>query len=103
MDNGFPAVPVYHIVQKDEDLVVATHGRGLYILDDVTPMRDMVAASKDQLFKPRDTYRFGYNFWQLYGGGVGGGQKKLLRSKPPARTYLLRIRDRKWGNETQVY
>ena len=78
MDNGFPRVPVYHITQKNEDLVVATHGRGLWILDDVSPMRVMDNASKTLLIKPRDTYRYGYNFWQIYGGGVYDGQKNYF-------------------------
>lgn len=88
MNNGFPTVPVYHITQKNEDLVVATHGRGLWILDDVTPMRTMVDASKNQLFKPRDTYRYGYNFWQIYGGGVGEGQKNyFVQNHRPGHTF----------------
>jgi hypothetical protein len=42
------------------DLVVGTHGRGVYILDDVTPLREWdVAQGQDfHLFKPRPAYRF---------------------------------------------
>jgi hypothetical protein len=42
------------------DLVIGTHGRGVYILDDVTPLREWdVAQSQDfHLFKPRPAYRF---------------------------------------------
>lgn len=41
-----PAVPVRDIqVQpRDNDLLVATHGRGLYILDDLTPVQQLAAA-----------------------------------------------------------
>ena len=87
MDNGFPRVPVYHIVQKDEDLVVATHGRGLWILDDITPMR-ILTDNSTNLVKPRDTYRFGYHWWQIYGGGVGGGQKNyFVQNHRPGHTF----------------
>ncbi|MCP4455147.1 MAG: glycosyl hydrolase, partial [Planctomycetes bacterium] len=57
MDNGFPRTPVYHIIQKDEDLVVASHGRGLWVLDDVSPLRVMTdGPATNGLVKPRDTY-----------------------------------------------
>ncbi|HEV2387828.1 MAG TPA: hypothetical protein VGS20_11300 [Candidatus Acidoferrales bacterium] len=44
----------------DADLVVATHGRSLWILDDISPLRQLTAqlvASPDYLFRPRLTYR----------------------------------------------
>lgn len=43
------------------DLVVATYGRGFYILDDLTPLQQMtseIAASDVHLFAPRSAYRF---------------------------------------------
>jgi hypothetical protein len=42
------------------DLVIGTHGRGVYILDDVTPLRTWDAAeTRDfHLFEPRPAYRF---------------------------------------------
>ncbi len=87
LDNGFPRTPVYHIIQKDEDLVVGTHGRGIYVLDDVTPMREMVDNST-KLFKPRDTHRFGYMWWQIYGGGVFEGQKNyFVQNHRPGHTF----------------
>ncbi len=43
---GIPAVPVTDLVvhPRDHDLVIATFGRGLYILDDVRPLRGLTAA-----------------------------------------------------------
>ena len=43
------------------DLVLATYGRGFWILDDLTPLEQMtqqVADSSAYLFPPRDAYRF---------------------------------------------
>ena len=50
------------MVQKDfHDLVVSTYGRGLYILDDITPLEQLARKHSDaavELFEPRQTYRF---------------------------------------------
>lgn len=60
--NDLPPAPVYwlQIQRTFNDLVIGTHGRGVWILDDITPLREWEAAqSKDfQLFKPRPVYRF---------------------------------------------
>ena len=36
---NLPVSPVHDLVVKGDDLVVATHGRSFWILDDVTPLR----------------------------------------------------------------
>ncbi len=43
----------------DDDLIVATHGRSLWILDDITPLREAAAGLADgvHLFKPAAAYR----------------------------------------------
>ena len=58
-----PRAPVYWLVVQERfnDLVIATYGRGFYILDDVTALEqltDSVRASAVQLFEPRPAYRF---------------------------------------------
>lgn len=48
------------MVVKDDDIVVGTHGRSFWILDDITPLRQVseeVAKSDVFLFKPQNTYR----------------------------------------------
>jgi hypothetical protein len=58
---NLPVTPVHDIqVQKREnDLVIATHGRSFWILDDLTPLYQLAEASKSQVFfyKPRPVYR----------------------------------------------
>jgi photosystem II stability/assembly factor-like uncharacterized protein len=56
---NLPHVPVSDIAVHDGDLVLATNGRSFWILDDVTPLREMAAGAVagPHLFKPRDTYR----------------------------------------------
>lgn len=49
------------IEPRFNDLVVGTYGRGIWILDDLTPLRtwdNVSAAGKTHLFEPRPAYRF---------------------------------------------
>ncbi len=58
MEGGFPCVPVYDLKLKGADLVAATHGRSFWILDDVTPLRELNGnPKKPQLVTPRETVR----------------------------------------------
>src|SRR5213075_1804802 len=57
---NMPASSVRDIIIKDDDLVAATHGRGFWILDDITPLRQLdqkVVSSEAFLFKPQTAYR----------------------------------------------
>jgi photosystem II stability/assembly factor-like uncharacterized protein len=61
--NDMPPAPVYWLTIQPHfnDLVVATYGRGFYIMDDVTPLEalnDSVLAADAYLFQPRSAYRF---------------------------------------------
>ena len=49
-----PPVEVRDIAVHADDLIVATHGRGLYVFDDLTPLRGGGASADVQLFAPRD-------------------------------------------------
>ncbi|CAN5512403.1 hypothetical protein BH23CHL2_BH23CHL2_14800 [soil metagenome] len=56
-----PVTPIHDLVIKDKDLLVATHGRSFWILDDLSPLHqisDETAEASMQLFKPRDTIRY---------------------------------------------
>lgn len=60
---GLPDVAVYDLAfdSRDNDLVVATHGRSLWVLDDLTPFQDygsQVADSALTLFHPGEALRF---------------------------------------------
>jgi photosystem II stability/assembly factor-like uncharacterized protein len=56
---NLPAVPVTDINVHEADLVLSTNGRSFWILDDVTPLREMASKpiTTTHLFRPRDTYR----------------------------------------------
>ena len=51
---------MHDLAIKDGDLVAATHGRGFWILDDISPLRQMTAQTASapvHLFKPKDAWR----------------------------------------------
>src|SRR5579871_82711 len=55
-----PASSVRDLTIKNDDLAAATHGRGFWILDDITPLRQLdanVTSAQAFLFKPEPAYR----------------------------------------------
>ncbi|PYX57807.1 MAG: glycosyl hydrolase [Acidobacteria bacterium] len=57
---NLPTTPIHDLVVKNDDLVLATHGRSFWILDDVTPLRqfsDQVANTDVYLYKPATAFR----------------------------------------------
>jgi hypothetical protein len=63
LQGDLPHAPVYWLTVQPHfnDLVVATYGRGFWILDDITPVQqltDEVLASPVHLFEPRSAYRY---------------------------------------------
>jgi photosystem II stability/assembly factor-like uncharacterized protein len=78
--EGIPAAPVHWVEVQDhfDDLVIATYGRGFYIVDDINPLQDppetvmaqtggasgdwtgtgLVNPTEPHLFAPRDWWRF---------------------------------------------
>jgi len=61
--TGLPHAPVsWVVVQKQfHDVAISTYGRGLYVLDDITPLEQATPATTDaaaHLFTPRPAYRW---------------------------------------------
>jgi photosystem II stability/assembly factor-like uncharacterized protein len=55
-----PNTPIHDLLVKNDDLVVATHGRSFWVLDDIGPLRQVnpqFASSDVLLYKPAVTYR----------------------------------------------
>jgi photosystem II stability/assembly factor-like uncharacterized protein len=42
---NLPATSIRDLVIKDDDLVIGTHGRSFWILDDISPLREMVSGT----------------------------------------------------------
>ena len=61
---NMPPTSVRDLVIKDDDLVIGTHGRGFWILDDLTPLRQLnekTASSTAILYKPQQALRIRWN------------------------------------------
>ena len=60
---NLPIVPITDLALKDNNLIVATQGRSLWIIDDLTLVHQAIAASTEDvmLFKPKETYRMAGN------------------------------------------
>lgn len=71
LNRNLPIVPIHDLRIKDNDVIVATHGRSFWVLDDISVLRQVtpdVTARGAHLFKPADVYRVN---WGGRGGGVG--------------------------------
>ncbi len=60
--NNLPPAPIYWMTIQEEfnDLVIGTYGRGFYILDNITPIRELTEAENQKLhlFSQRPAWRF---------------------------------------------
>ncbi|AXT18499.1 glycosyl hydrolase [Flavobacteriaceae bacterium AU392] len=55
---NLPIVPITDLTIKENNLIVATQGRSLWIIDDLTVLHQLYEGKNDtKLFKPKDTYR----------------------------------------------
>lgn len=58
---NLPHAPIYDLMVHGNDLIVATHGRAFWILDDISPLRQLTSAIADKpvhLYTPAAAYRF---------------------------------------------
>ena len=58
---NLPETPIHDLAIKDDALIVATHGRSFWSLDDISPLRQMTKATEEEevhLFHPATAYRF---------------------------------------------
>ncbi|MFO7653255.1 MAG: hypothetical protein R6X25_05465 [Candidatus Krumholzibacteriia bacterium] len=90
--DSLPTVPVYDLVlhPRENDLVAATHGRSIWILDDVTALSGAAAAAREplHLFPIQDAAPRLYGF-----RGYGSGHRVFRGQNPPdgaVVTYWLR-------------
>lgn len=118
LQNNLPVTPIYDFVLKENDLVIATHGRSFYILDDVTPLQQLtpeVLSAPHALMRPRDTVRIPKPmFADVFDSSVGKtyhvnlGQNATFLSKKDKsgrkiRTILDAGEDAPWGVMIHYY
>jgi photosystem II stability/assembly factor-like uncharacterized protein len=81
---GLPPSPVtWTVVQKRfHDLVVSTYGRGIYILDDISPLEQMARTQSTapvRFFTPRPTYRIPHNEYVYFTFSLKSAPQKPVK------------------------
>lgn len=63
--NNMPATSIRDLVIHEDDLVVGTHGRSAWILDNVAPLRELAKSGESYayLYSPSNTYRVRWNMF----------------------------------------
>jgi len=97
---NLPVAPVHELLIKGSDLIAGTHGRSIWILDDLSPLRAVAEGGLESgahLFQPRDTPRVLRGIdWSAavetstnYLGSRGGGYSvNTTADGETVRTYL---------------
>lgn len=80
---NFPTVAVHDLAvhPRENDLIIGTHGRGIWVLDDLTPIERLAEATQTtvaQLFEPRPTMIFN----RRSGDGTSGDRVYEARNPP---------------------
>jgi hypothetical protein len=100
LGGKLPAVPVNDIKihPRENDLILATHGRGMWILDDISPMEQLADRSTSGSFylcEPRPAVDYRSSFGQSWGGNrvfygdnapAGASIPYFVRATLPATT-----------------
>src|SRR4051812_7122440 len=90
---NLPTVAVHDLQVKDDNLVVATHGRSLWILDDLQPVREYapaIAAEPVHLFAPADAVRWRY-------GSSAWGTRGSFPNPPKGAVIYYSLKDEEKG------
>jgi photosystem II stability/assembly factor-like uncharacterized protein len=94
-----PIVPIHDMLVKDDALILATHGRGFWMLDDIEPLRQFgpdLAAKPVHLFTPAAT-------WRMEGGGRRGGGPRAEGTNPPNGVVVdFLLHDQKPGTKVSL-
>jgi photosystem II stability/assembly factor-like uncharacterized protein len=86
---GLPTVAVDDIMvhPRERDLIIGTHGRSLYVMDDIRPLEELTPEVQNEavhLF----TIRPALEFYYLPGGIEYSGKDKFKAPNPPFGTYI---------------
>jgi len=100
--KNLPNVSVHDILvhPRDNDLILATHGRGIFILDDATPIQQMtpdILKRDGHLFGVRPALRFATRFTRY-----GIGDKQFAAPNPPYGALITYYLKSKPDDKTSV-
>lgn len=96
--NGLPAATSDDVIvhPRDQDLVLATHGRSFFVMDDITPLQQLsedVLAKSEHLFRPRPATLWDEDkrMWH------GGGDEAFRAKNPPDAILAYYLKSRAGG------
>jgi photosystem II stability/assembly factor-like uncharacterized protein len=97
MKNNIPEYAMVRDIQihpKTHDLIIASHGRGIFILDDIRPIRNMVKSVQDQdvYFFPTPDITLTSGKFGWGGPNVSGGWNAPNPPSTPPFIYYLKSR-----------
>jgi hypothetical protein len=100
--KNFPTVAVHDVLvhPRENDLILGTHGRALWVFDDATPLQQWDPGSPltAQLFDVRPALRFPVRFTRY-----GLGDKEFRGPNPPAGALLTYALPEKMGGEDEKH
>jgi hypothetical protein len=100
LQNNLPTTPIHDLIVHENDLDVATHGRSFWLLDDLSPLRQMtpaIPAEDAHLFAPATAVRarMGHTRRRRYAIGENPPDGAILyyylkeKPKDPAKLEVL--------------
>lgn len=92
---NLPIVPITDLTIKENNLIVATQGRSLWIIDDLTVLHQLYdGKNSTKLFKPKDTYRMR--------GGSRAGSKTTGTNHPNGVITYFNLKEYKTDDEVSL-
>ena len=80
---NLPLAPIHDLAVKEDDIIVATHGRSFWVLDDITPLHQLSTNSRTEnnyFLQPKDAYRIRW--------GSSGREGDEVGENPPSGVIL---------------
>jgi photosystem II stability/assembly factor-like uncharacterized protein len=100
---GFGTLPVHDLLvhSRERDLIIGTHGRGIWIMDDITPLQETsekIDKQSGHLFTVRD--------WELYplpqGGSYSGDRLRKTPNSTPGAIIWYQINPSSQGKNIEL-
>ena len=98
LQGKLPITPISDLLVRDDALIAATNGRGFWMLDDLTPLRELtpeIAAQPAHLFTPTIA-------WRVEGFGGGGGRRRGAGGMPVGAIVDYTLHDQKPGTKVSL-
>ena len=98
--QNLPIVPITDLTIKDDNLIAATQGRSLWIIDDLTPLHQLTSSSLNEdmvLYKPKNAYNMSG------GGGKTSRTSGTNHSGGVAINYFIKKKEEKDVVSLSIY